>query len=136
MKLPLFNYVDGIQLYVPDLQQGINYYCNSLGLKIIWKSDSAIGLGMREGVTEIVIQSEREYQEIDIKVNSVENAIIEIEKAGGQIVYGPFDIKIGKCAVIQDPWNNQYVILDSTKGTFITDQHGNIVGHNKPSLCT
>ncbi len=102
-----------------------------MGLKIIWRADSAIGLGMRDGVTEIVIQNERNLQEIDIKVDSVHNAIIEIEKAGGQIVCGPFDIKIGKCAVVKDPWNNQYVILDSTKGTFITDDRGNIIGHNE-----
>lgn len=131
MKKPLFEYVDCIRLYVPDLQKGMEYYCNSMELKLIWRTDSAIGLGMKEGVTEIVIQNEHSFQEIDIKVDSVADAIIEIEKAGGQIVSGPFDIKIGKCAVIKDPWNNQYVILDSTKGTFITDDNGNIIGQNE-----
>lgn len=83
---PLLHYVDGIQLYVPDLQKGIEYYCNCLGLKIIWRTDTAVGLGMKEGITELVIQNEREYQEIDFKVESVEHAIHEIKKAGGQIV--------------------------------------------------
>lgn len=92
-----------------------------------------VGLGMSEGITEIVIQNERNTQEIDIKVDSVTDAIIEIERAGGQIIYGPFDIKIGKCAVVRDPWNNQYVILDTTKGTFITDNEGNIIGQNEPA---
>lgn len=133
IKQPLFRNIDCIQLYIPNLQQGIEYYCNSLGLKIIWKSDSAVGLGMREGITEIVIQNERNTQEFDIKVDSVTDAIIEIKRAGGKIVCGPFDIKIGKCAVVKDPWNNQYVILDSTKGTFITDNEGNIMGQSEPS---
>lgn len=128
LKQPLFRNIDCIQLYIPNIQQGIEYYCNSLGLRVIWKSDSAAGLGMRDGITEIVIQNERETQEIDIKVDSVTDAIIEIERAGGQIIHGPFDIKIGRCAVVCDPWNNQYVILDSTKGTFITDNEGNIIG--------
>jgi lactoylglutathione lyase len=132
IKQPLFRNIDCIQLYIPNLQQGIEYYCNSLGLKIIWKSDSAVGLGMREGITEIVIQNERNAQEFDIKVDSVTDAIIEIERVGGKIVCGPFDIKIGKCAVVKDPWNNQYVILDSTKGTFITDNEGNIIGQSEP----
>jgi len=88
---------------------------------------------MSEGITEIVIQNERNTQEFDIKVDSVTDAIIAIERAGGQIVYGPFDIKIGECAVVKDPWNNQYVILDATKGTFITDNEGNIIGQNEPS---
>lgn len=133
LKQPLFRNIDCIQLYIQNIQQGIEYYCNSLGLRVIWKSDSAVGLGMSEGITEIVIQNERNTQEIDIKVDSVTDAIIEIERAGGQIIYGPFDIKIGKCAVVRDPWNNQYVILDTTKGTFITDNEGNIIGQNEPA---
>jgi len=131
-KIPLSKYIDCIQLYVPDLIEGVDFYCNGLGLKLIWNTDSAVGLGMSEGKTEIVIQNERDTQEVDIKVDSVVDAIIEIKKAGGQVVYGPFDIKIGKCAVVKDPWNNQYVILDTSKGTFITDDEGNIIGQNEP----
>jgi predicted enzyme related to lactoylglutathione lyase len=71
---------------------------------------------------------------MDIKVDSVVEAVKEIEKAGGQIIYGPFDVPIGKCAVVKDPWNNKYVILDTTKGTYITDSEGNIIGQNKPSI--
>ena len=127
---PVFKNVDCIQFYVPDLQEGIKYYCNNLGLKVIWKTDTSIGLGMADGITEIVIQNERESQEVDIKVDSVIDTIEAIKKAGGQIVYGPFDIRIGKCAVVKDLWDNKYVILDSTKGTFITDNDGNIIGQN------
>ena len=127
----VFKKVDAIQLYVPDLEKGIEYYCNQMGLKIIWKTESAIGLGMAEDVTEIVIQNERRHQEIDIKVDNVLEAIEKIQSSGGKILYGPFDIKIGKCAVIKDPWNNEYVILDATKGSFITDEKGQIIGQNK-----
>lgn len=132
-KQPIFKNIDCVQFYIPNLQDGVEYYCNKLGLKIIWKSDSAIGLGMSEGIAEIVIQNERKEQEVDIKVESVVDTIIEIEKAGGEIICGPFDIKIGKCAVVKDPWGNQYVILDSTKGTFITDDKGEIIGQNTTS---
>lgn len=131
-KKTLFCYLDCVELYTPDIHQGIEYYCNSLGLKVLWKSDSQAGLGMSEGITEIVIQNERKEQNIDIKVDSVIEAVKEIEKAGGQIIYGPFDIRIGKCAVVKDPWNNKYVILDTTKGTYITDNEGNIIGQKTP----
>lgn len=131
-KKTLYNKIDCIQLYIPDLEKGLEFYCNSLGLKVIWKTETAIGLGMDEAVTEIVIQNEREGQEIDIKVKCVIEAIEVIKTSGGKVVYGPSDIRIGKCAVIKDPWNNQYVILDSSKGTFITDDNGNIIGQNKP----
>lgn len=124
----LFKSTDCLRLYVSNLEEGLRFYRDALGLKLIWSTDTAIGLGMADLVTEVVIQTEDKRQEIDIKVDSVIDAVKIIENAGGQIVYGPFDIKIGKCAVIRDPWDNEYVILDSTKGTFITDGDGKIIG--------
>lgn len=132
LNQPLFINIDCIRLYVPDLQEGIEYYCNNLGLNIIWRTDSEVGLGMDDGITEVVIQNEDSEQEVDIKVDSVIEAVEQIKRAGGQIISGPFDIKIGKCAVVKDPWNNKYVILDMTKGAFITDDDGNIVGQKLP----
>jgi lactoylglutathione lyase len=128
----IFSYVDCIELYTPDIQKGIDYYCNNLGLKVIWKTESSVGLGMNEGITEVVLQNERKEMNVDFKVESVTKAVKDIEKAGGQILYGPFDIPIGKCAVVKDPWDNRYVILDTTKGTYITDEDGNIIGQNEP----
>lgn len=133
LRQPLFKSVDCVMLHVPDLQLGMDFYCNSLGLKVIWRSDTAVGLGMADDEAEIVLQTERRYQEVDIKVASVTQAVEEIRQAGGEIVYGPFDIRIGKCAVIRDPFGNEYVILDSTKGTFITDEDGNIIGQRPGS---
>ena len=49
-----------------------------------------------------------------------------------RVVHAPFDIPIGKCAVVADPWDNTYVILDATRGTYVTDAEGNVVGHNEP----
>jgi catechol 2,3-dioxygenase-like lactoylglutathione lyase family enzyme len=48
MEKPLFNYLDCIELYTPDIKEGIEYYCGSLGLKVLWKSDTSAGLGMSE----------------------------------------------------------------------------------------
>ncbi len=126
----LFTKVDCFRLYVPDLDEGLRFYKDSLGLNLIWRTNTAIGLGMDNDITEIVIQNDRQGQEVDLMVDSVENAIETIKKSGGRIVTGPFDIKIGKCAVVEDPWSNQYVILDSSKGTFITDEDGNVIGQN------
>jgi lactoylglutathione lyase len=132
---PLFKNVDCIRIYVPDLQKGIDFYSNQLGLKIIWKTDSEIGFGMADNKTEVVIQNKENRQEVDIKVDSVIEAVKQIEIAGGQVIFGPFDIKIGKCAMVKDPWGNKYVILDSTKGTFITDNDGNIIGLKNMKEC-
>lgn len=70
--------------------------------------------------------------EVDIKVDSVIDAVERIRAAGGEIVSGPFEIRIGECAVVRDPWGNRYVILDTTKGTFVTDGSGSIIGQTKP----
>lgn len=129
---PLFQHLDCLEFYVSDLQKGVEYYRDKLGLKILWKTDTAIGLGMADGITEIVIQNERKRQEADIKVKSVPEAVERIKEAGGEIVHGPFEIAIGQCAVVKDPWGNRYVILDTTKGTYITDDEGNILGQKIP----
>lgn len=126
----LFTKVDCLRLYIPDLEKGLEYYRDCMGLHIIWRSETAIGLGLDADVTEIVIHNEREGFEVDLMVDSVVDAVEVIKNAGGKIVTGPFDIKIGKCAVVEDPWSNQYVILDSTKGKFITDDEGNILGQS------
>lgn len=128
MNKTLFKKVDCIRLYVSDLQEGLGYYEKTLGLKMIWKTEKAIGLGMDEDTTEVVLHSSARKLEVDFMVDSVVKAIEDIKKAGGRVIIGPFDIDIGKCAVVKDLWNNEYVILDSTKGTYITDDEGNVIG--------
>lgn len=129
--MSLFKNIDCIRLYVPDLAKGYEFYHEKLGMKLVWRTEKGMGFLLEDGVTELVIQNEDKYQEADIKVESVVKAVEQIEKAGGRIIKGPFDIKIGKCAVIADPWDNSMVILDTTKGTFVTDEQGNIVGQEK-----
>lgn len=67
--------------------------------------------------------------EIDIKVLSADDAARRIESAGGKIIVPPFDIRIVHCAVVEDPWGNQFVILDNTKGLLATDSEGNVIGN-------
>jgi len=123
----LFTNVDCIELYVSDLDDGIDYYCGSLGLKFLWRAETSVGLGMESGTTEVVLQTDRKWMNVDFKVDSVVDSVKCIAGAGGRIIDGPFDIPIGKCAVVQDKWENQYVILDMTKGKYVTDESGNVV---------
>ncbi|MDF2944191.1 MAG: lactoylglutathione lyase family protein [Herbinix sp.] len=125
--MSLFKCIDCIQLYVSNLEDGIQYYQDCMGLKLLWKTNTSVGLGMQEDITEIVLQSEHESIEIDFKVESVENAVNEIKKYGGTILCGPFDIAIGKGAVIKDKWKNEYVILDMSKGKYVTDKNGTVI---------
>lgn len=124
----LFQNIDCIELYVSNLDEGIQYYRDSLGLKLLWCTDTSAGLGMENEIAELVLQTERMKMNVDFKVESVEASVDQIMKAGGKIIYGPFDIPIGKCAVVQDKWNNEYVILDLSKGRYVTDAEGNVTG--------
>jgi len=124
----MFHNVDCIELYVSDLDDGIKFYREGLGLKLLWRADTSVGLGMENGGTEVVLQTDRKKMNVDFKVESVVDSVETYVKAGGKIIDGPFDIPIGKCAVIQDLWENQYVILDMTKGKYTTDENGNVTG--------
>jgi predicted enzyme related to lactoylglutathione lyase len=128
MNTPMFLGVDCIELYVSSLEEGIGFYREGLGLSLLWKNETSAGLGMPEGKTEIVLQTQRQQMNVDFLVEDVEKAVLDYEKAGGTVVHAPFDIPIGKCAVVRDRWNNQYVLLDMTKGTYQTDNEGNITG--------
>lgn len=127
----IFKNIDCIELYVSDLNEGVQYYCDSMGLKLLWRNEDMVGLGMENDITEIVLQSQRKQVLVDIKVESVDESIEKIKEAGGTVEYGPFDVPIGRCAVILDKWDNKYVILDMTKGRYVTDGDGNVTGVSK-----
>ena len=40
---------------------------------------------------------------------------------------GPFQIQIGLCAVVSDPWDNVLVILDASKGPLQVDKNKRVV---------
>ena len=81
-SIPLFQMVDAVQFYVPDIDAGVRYYGDILWHEIIWKTEFEVGLHMPGSETEIVIQNERDYQEIDLSVESADAAARRIEDAG------------------------------------------------------
>ena len=130
MNPPNFTNVDCVSLYIDDLDEGIRFYSEALGLRLLWRSGDSCGLGMPEGVAEVVLCTKKNPT-VDFKVESVEAALARFVSNGGTCEYGPFDIDIGKCAVVRDRWGNQYCILDMSKGTYDTDESGNVTGVSK-----
>jgi hypothetical protein len=63
-------------------------------------------------------------------VQSAEAAAARFEAAGGSILVPPFDIRIGRVAVIQGPWGNRFILPDASQGLLITDADGNIIGNS------
>lgn len=127
---PLFENVDCVSMCVPDLDEGLRFYRDKLGLKLLWRTEKSCGLGMKNGVAEFVLTTDDNLM-VDMKVADVEKALPIFLAAGGKVEDGPFDINIGKCAVVVDPWGNRYCILDTTKGTYDANEDGAVKGVSK-----
>jgi catechol 2,3-dioxygenase-like lactoylglutathione lyase family enzyme len=125
----LLQYVDAVTFRVPDLDAGLAFYRDRLGHELIWRNDAEGQAGLRtpESATEVVLTTTRTY-EPNWKVHSAEEAAGVFVANGGRIVAGPDDIPIGQVVAVEDPFGNVLVLLDSTKGTYRTDDEGNVTG--------
>jgi lactoylglutathione lyase len=130
---PLLLKVDCHSLPVWNLDEAIAFY-GALGHRVIWRDGTrAAGLRLPDSEAELVLHTDKRPIETDFLVESVPEAIERFQGAGGSLVRGPFDIQIGRCAVLLDPWNNPLVILDASKGLLETDPDGNIIGQRAPA---
>ncbi len=124
----MFKKIDCIRVHVPNVESALKFYQDKLGLELVWKRGSfEAGLKMQNSDSELVLVSEELKTEVDILVKSVDEDVKKFERNGGKIVVRPFDIPIGRCAVVQDPWNNEFVILDLSKGALKTDSARNVI---------
>jgi predicted enzyme related to lactoylglutathione lyase len=128
---PLLRKVDCVQIPVPDIESGLAFYRDRLGHTLIWRTETSAGLRMPEADTGVVIETERPEMEANLLVDSADEAAARIVEAGGSVVAEPFDIQVGRCAVVEDPWGNRLVILDMSQGRLVTDADGNVIGNAK-----
>lgn len=119
MGVPLIRSVDCIQVTVPDLEKGLAFYRDRLGHSLKWRTATAAGLGMPDSEAEIVLQTERTGVE--------PNLLVESADAGGRVIRGPFEIHVGRCVVVADPFGNELVLLDLSKALLATDADGNVI---------
>ena len=124
---PLFRKVDCLSIPVPDLDAALAFYSSNLGHELIWRSSRAAGLKLAGSNTELVLHTDNRPMETDLAVESVPDALVRFTAAGGKVVKGPFEIQIGRCAVVADPWDNVLVILDASKGTLQVDENKRVI---------
>jgi lactoylglutathione lyase len=130
---PLFRKLDNLLLRVADLDAAIAFYRDRLGHRLLWRSDEAVGFALPDTDAELVAHLNI-GPETDILVEDVDDAIAVFLRAGGEALQRPFDIAIGRCARVRDPFGNQLVLLDQSKGALATDQEGRVIGVKpKPS---
>lgn len=126
---PLIQKVDAVTIPVPDLDAGLRFYRDSLGHQLLWRSDEngQAGLGLPGSDTEIVLTTRQEYAP-NWLVSSADEAARAVRAAGGHVVTGPSDIPVGRVTVVADPFGNVLVLLDLSKGRYVTDDAGLVTG--------
>lgn len=125
----LLRKVDAVTFNVPDLDAGLRFYADSLGHQLRWRNDEIgqAALSVPDGDTEIVLTTEHGY-EPNWLVRSADEAATQIEEAGGTILAAPFDIPVGRIAVVSDPFGNVLVLVDLSKGRYTTSDDGSVTG--------
>ena len=127
MPQPLFRKIDNLLLKVDDLDAALAFYRDRLGHRLIWRDTEAAGLALPETDAELVLHL-RVGPESDLLVDDVETAFQRFIEAGGEAVEAPFDIAIGRCACVRDPFGNELVMLDQSKGPLTVGADGYTTG--------
>jgi hypothetical protein len=74
---------------------------------------------MPESDAEIVLHDDPKIPHncnVHYLVNDVVETVAKIEGNGCRVIVAPFDVRIGKCAVVSDPSGNQLNLIDMTRG--------------------
>jgi catechol 2,3-dioxygenase-like lactoylglutathione lyase family enzyme len=111
--------IDCVMIRVADVPKAATFYCETFGMKQLWADGDTVGLGFPETDAEIVLHNSDDIPrevEVHYLVDNVGEAVKGYEEKGCTILVQPFDIAIGQCAVIQDPFGTMMCILDMTKG--------------------
>ena len=104
---------------VDDVEVSAAYYAKVFGLRPKWSGEGSVGLVFPESDAEIVLHRETTIPSsvgVYYLVDDVVVAVAHYAAQGCEILVSPFDITIGKCAVIRDPFGTRLCILDTTKG--------------------
>jgi lactoylglutathione lyase len=115
----MFKKIDCVMIRVGDVVAGERYYSEVFGLKPLWREAGSVGMAFPETDSEIVLHTNAEIPhrvEVHYLVDNVVAAVKCYAEKGCRVVVPPFDVLIGKCAVIQDPFGTTICILDRTSG--------------------
>ena len=125
----LLRKVDAVTVPVPDLDSGLRFYCDRLGHAVLWRNDSIgqAGLRLPDSDSELVLTTQLEYAP-NWLVSSADEAADAIRAAGGRVITEPFDNPVGRVTVIADPFDNVLVLLDLSKGRYVSDHTGSVTG--------
>jgi predicted enzyme related to lactoylglutathione lyase len=104
---------------VEDPEAAAVYYSDIFGLRRLWQDETSVGLGFPETDAEVVLHRNPEIPsplEVHYLVDDVVCSVRALRENGCTVLAEPFDIPIGKCAVVRDPFGTSLGILDMSKG--------------------
>jgi lactoylglutathione lyase len=115
----MFKKIDCVMIRVDDVAAGEKFYSEVFGLRPLWREAASVGMGMPESDVEIVLHNIAGIPnkvEVHYLVDDVVAAVKCFAEKGCRGLVQPFDVLIGKCAVIEDPFATTICILDLTSG--------------------
>jgi lactoylglutathione lyase len=115
----VFKKIDCVMVRVGDVAAGERFYSEVFGLKPLWREDGSVGMGMPETDAEIVLHNSAGIPhkvEVHYLVDDVVAAVKTYAEKGCRVLVQPFEVLIGKCAVIEDPFRTTICLLDLTSG--------------------
>jgi lactoylglutathione lyase len=111
--------IDCVMIWVEDPGAAAVYCSDVFGLRRLWQDESSVGLGFPETDAEVVLHCDSEIPsavEVYYLVDDVLCSVGVLRENGCTVVAEPFDIPIGKCAVVRDPFGTTLCLLDMGKG--------------------
>jgi predicted enzyme related to lactoylglutathione lyase len=109
--------IDCVMVPVGDLEEAAAFYTRVFDLRRLWQDESSVALGMPETDAEIVLHTMALPSDVNVHylVDDVLAAVATCGERGAVIRTAPFDIPVGRCAVLEDPYGNPVCLLDLSK---------------------
>lgn len=115
----MFRKIDCVMVRVDDVAAAELFYSEVFGLEPLWREGGTVGMGMPETDAEIVLHNRADIPhkvEVHYLVDDVVAAVGSWAEKGCRVIVQPFDVLVGKCAVIEDPFRTKICLLDLTSG--------------------
>jgi len=112
--------IDCVMIHVDDLTEVLDFYSAVFGLKPIWQNqdEGQAGLLFPASDSEIVLCTDPErcgLVEVYYRVEDLDEALQRYVAQGCTVLTQPFDLRLGRCAVIQDPFGIRLRLLDVSR---------------------
>jgi lactoylglutathione lyase len=109
--------IDCVMVRVANLEAASRFYAQMLGLRPIWHDAVSVGMGMPETDAEVVLHTMELPPDYSVHylVDNVPASVTAWREAGCLVRSPPFEVAVGWCAVLEDPFGNVVCILDLSK---------------------